>query len=70
MLAATVGCAAAYHAYPCGNVPCGYCPPPPLPYAAFDACPTPMAADYMSGKKADLHGSDLEYPAVPDVIAE
>lgn len=47
-MVAVVGCAAAYHDYPCGAVPLDYCPPMPLPYAGFDNCPTPIAREYFS----------------------
>lgn len=40
LLLAASGCAAAYHAYPCGCVPYGYCPDPPLPYTAYCGCAT------------------------------
>ena len=41
------GCAAAYHAYDGGCVPCDYCPSQPLPYTTYcGACPTPVAARY------------------------
>ena len=66
LLAATAGCAAAYHDYPCGNISYGYCPPPPLPYTGFDTCPTPLAADYFSGGKTAAEGSNLALPAIPD----
>jgi len=44
LLAAMTGCAPAYHAYPCGGVPYGYCFEPPLPYTGYGGCPTPCAA--------------------------
>ena len=40
------GCAAAYHDYPDGCVAYDYCPLPPLPYATYQACPTPVAQCY------------------------
>ena len=46
-LVISCGCSAAYHDYPCGCVPYRYCPPPPMRYAAYDACPTPLAACYL-----------------------
>jgi hypothetical protein len=48
LLAAACGCAAAYRDYPCGCVPYGYRAPPPLPYTAYDACPTPIAGCYVT----------------------
>jgi hypothetical protein len=51
-LAATTGCAATYHDYPDGCVPCAYCAPPPLPYATYEVCLTPIAACY-HGKGQD-----------------
>ncbi len=47
-LCMTFGCASAYHAYPCGCVPYGYCPGPPLPFTNYCGCPTPQAAKYRS----------------------
>lgn len=38
------GCAQAYHDYPCGCVPYGYGPEPPLPYRRYASCPTPIAS--------------------------
>ena len=46
LLSATAGCAPAYHAYPCGCVPYGYCPEPPLPFINYCGCPTPQAAKF------------------------
>ena len=48
LLVAAMGCAAAYHDYPCGVVPLDYCPPAPLPYTGFSNCPTPIAQEYVS----------------------
>jgi len=51
------GCAAAYHAYPAGCVPCDYCPAEPLPYVTYHACPTPLSACYegkVTEDKTDL----------------
>jgi len=48
LLTSAGGCASAYHDYPCGRVPYGYCAPPPLPYAQYEACPTPFANRYGS----------------------
>ncbi len=66
-LAAACGCAPAYHAYPCGRVPYGYCPEPPLPHAMYCACPTPIAAEFRRdhpGVSADGHPSPVpEGPA-------
>ena len=42
------GCAPAYHKYPCGCVGLCYAPPPPLPYTTYHACPTPIAACFLS----------------------
>jgi hypothetical protein len=62
LLIASCGCAAAYHDYPCGCVPYGYCPSAPLRYAAYDACLTPVAACYVEkskgpqGRSGDLLG--------------
>lgn len=47
ILIAAAGCAPAYHAYPCGCVPYGYCPDPPLPYTSYCGCPTPWAAKFV-----------------------
>ena len=47
LLVVSGGCAAAYHDYPCGCVPYGYFPPPPLAYTAYDACPTPVGRCYL-----------------------
>lgn len=47
LLVISGGCATAYHDYPCGCIPYGYFPPPPLAYTAYDACPTPVAHDYL-----------------------
>ena len=58
VLATALGCAAAYHDYPCGVVPYGYCPPPPLPYAEYDSCLTPVAAEYLGSDK--WHGTQLD----------
>jgi hypothetical protein len=40
------GCAAAYHDDPGCSIPYLYCPPPPLPYVAYEGChcPTPEAS--------------------------
>ncbi len=46
LLIITGGCAPAYHAYPCGCIPYGYDPPPPLAYPHYGACPTPVAEEY------------------------
>ncbi|MHB8860855.1 MAG: hypothetical protein ACYC6N_00515 [Pirellulaceae bacterium] len=46
LLAAATGCAPAYHAYPCGCVPYGYCPEPPPPFTNYCGCPTPWAAKF------------------------
>jgi hypothetical protein len=43
LLTAMLGCAPAYHAYPCGCVPYGYCQEPPLPFTNYCGCPTPQA---------------------------
>jgi hypothetical protein len=52
LFALTMGCAAAYHAYPDGCVPCEYCAPPPLPYMTYcGSCPAPTA-----GCCSELHG--------------
>ena len=63
------GCARSYHAYPCGKVPYCYCPPTPLPYRHYCACPTCIAAQYLErhgyGVPADVAGSDIEAPAPP-----
>ena len=45
LLSITAGCAPAYHAYPCGGVPYGYCPESPLPFTNYCGCPTPRAAE-------------------------
>jgi hypothetical protein len=41
--ALSAGCAADYHAYSGGCVPCVYCPPPPLPYTTYCACPSSIS---------------------------
>lgn len=46
ILLAAAGCAPGYHAYPCGCVPYGYCPEPPLPFTNYCGCPTPWAAKF------------------------
>lgn len=48
LLISSAGCSVAYHDYPCGCIPYGYRTPPPLPYAAYDACPTPVALRYQA----------------------
>jgi len=53
LVAAAGGCAAQYDDYPCGRVPYGYCPPPPLPYTQYDACPTPFASRFRSRDGTD-----------------
>ncbi len=73
VLATALGCAAAYHDYPCGSVPYGYCPSPPLPYAGYDACLTPVAVEYLGPEK--WHGNQGDAPpetqlAVPNVATE
>ncbi|MFV1965366.1 MAG: hypothetical protein ACC628_08080 [Pirellulaceae bacterium] len=68
LLAATTGCAAAYHDYPDGCVPYAYCEPPPLPYDTYEACLTPVAASYfgsgygpnLSESEAPLESRSLE----------
>jgi hypothetical protein len=35
LFATAGGCARAYHAYPCGCVPYGYCAEPPLPHVMY-----------------------------------
>lgn len=57
LLVISGGCAAAYHDYPCGCIPYGYCPPPPLAYTVYNACPTPIARCYLAddvSARADL----------------
>jgi hypothetical protein len=44
LFAGTGGCARAYHAYPCGCVPYGYCAEPPLPHVMYCGCCTAVAA--------------------------
>jgi hypothetical protein len=61
VLATALGCAAAYHDYPCGSVQYGYCPPAPLPYAGYDACLTPVAVEHLGPEK--WRGSQLEEPS-------
>ena len=51
---AVSGCAAAYHAYADGCVPYEYCPPAPLPYACYQACPTPVAACHRTAVPAPV----------------
>ena len=46
LLASLSGCASAYDSYPCGAIPYGYCPDPPLPYSTYSGCPTPVASSY------------------------
>ena len=48
LLITSSGCAAAYRDYEDGCVPLGYCPLPPLPYAEYRGCPTPIAERYSS----------------------
>ena len=55
LLAVACGCSAAYHDYPCGCVPYGYCPLPPLPYAAYETCHTPVAACYLADQPVATH---------------
>jgi hypothetical protein len=61
LLVSLSGCAAAYHDYPGCCIPYLYCPPPPLPYVAYEGChcPTPGASLYFL-----RHGSSG--PAIPD----
>lgn len=59
---AASGCAAAYHDYPCGCIPYAYCPPPPLAYGPYEACPTPIARCYALDQPALPHPA----PHVPD----
>lgn len=54
ILLAAAGCAPAYHAYPCGCVPYGYCPEPPLPFTDYCGRPTPRAEK-----------SDRQHPTAP-----
>ena len=42
------GCAPAYHDYPGGCVRYGYDPLPPMPYASYCGCPTPVAAEFQA----------------------
>ena len=73
ILVGICGCAAAYHDYPCGNVHYGYCAPPPLPYAGFEACPTPLAAGYLNNKHSNRVGTPekpLAPPPIPEVVTE
>lgn len=37
-LSCVMGCASAYHSYSDCQVPCRYCPLPPLPYVSYPAC--------------------------------
>jgi hypothetical protein len=57
LLMSIAGCAHAYHDYPCGCVPYGYCPPQPLAYTGYAACPTPMAerfaSEFLRGETAE-----------------
>ena len=48
LLLLTVGCAPAYHSYrcACSCIPYDYCPPAPLPYTTYCACPTQVASCY------------------------
>lgn len=48
LLIVSGGCAGAYHDYPCGCVPYGYSPPPPLAYTAYNAWPTPVAECFLT----------------------
>ncbi len=48
LLIASSGCAAAHRDYEDGCVPLNYCPLPPLPYAEYRGCPTPIAERYSS----------------------
>ncbi|MFW6169911.1 MAG: hypothetical protein ACODAD_05420, partial [Planctomycetota bacterium] len=52
------GCAAAYHDYQGSRTRYLYCPPPPLPYVAYQDrhCPTPGAANSFHGRKSTLEG--------------
>lgn len=46
VLATINGCGSGYRAYPCCQVPLGYCPPSPLPYRGYCDYPTPTALPY------------------------
>lgn len=37
-LTCAMGCASAYHSYSDCQIPCRYCPLPPLPYVSYPAC--------------------------------
>lgn len=63
------GCAAAYQDYPGCCIPYLYCPPPPLPYVAYEGChcPTPGASLYLqqhgiSGNAASDADVPIESP--------
>ena len=54
------GCAAAYHDYPDCCIPYLYCPPPPLPYTAYEGChcPTPGASQHFQ-QEGDADAAQL-----------
>jgi hypothetical protein len=61
LAASLAGCAAAYHDYADGCIPCSYCAPRPLPYTTYEAChcPTPMASRYAQ-QDADVSANPFE----------
>jgi hypothetical protein len=68
LLLGAIGCAAAYHDYPCGCPPYGYCPPSPLPYTVYCGCPTPAAMHYGHKPVLTNHvesGSEAVDPSSP-----
>ena len=62
----TMGCAAAYHCYPCGRVSCGYCPPPPLPYRIGHSC----CLDSPGQKYLGTNAPTVSFSSAEPAIAE
>jgi hypothetical protein len=61
LIVSLFGCAAARHDYPDSCIPYLYCPPPPLPYVAYDGCHCPTPGATLNSQQ---HGSSG--PAVSD----
>jgi hypothetical protein len=75
LLVSLSGCAAAYHDYQGCCIPYLYCPPPPLPYVAYEGrhCPTPGASLYSqqygsSGPALSESDAPIEVPTPSEQV--
>ncbi len=65
LLSIPFGCASAYHAYPCGCVPYGFCPAPPLPFSNYCGCLTPRATQFQCGHATAASKEGESLPCTP-----